>query len=145
MSHVCGFICYLCVKLKLTINTRSLSNQALKSAHPSLLCCPLKAFEEYSLGLVSRYSTVRSGTLTWHEWGLWSGVLPLKFLVVIREIHKNLWRCPGLVWFIKGTHSECLFLVRKVCRAIVCCAIYESWFQQLEMYHKQLEIQSLLS
>ena len=28
--------------------------------------------EEYSLMLVSRYSTVRSGTLTWHEWGLCS-------------------------------------------------------------------------
>ena len=26
----------------------------------------------YSLGMVSRYSTVRSGTLTWREWGLWS-------------------------------------------------------------------------
>ena len=26
----------------------------------------------YSLGLVSRYSMVRSGTLTWREWGLWS-------------------------------------------------------------------------
>ena len=25
----------------------------------------------YSLGMVSRYSTVRSGTLTWREWGLW--------------------------------------------------------------------------
>ena len=28
----------------------------------------------YSLGLVSRYSTVRSGTVTWHEWGLWYGL-----------------------------------------------------------------------
>ena len=28
--------------------------------------------EEYSLVLVSRYSTVRSGTLTWREWGLCS-------------------------------------------------------------------------
>ena len=27
--------------------------------------------EEYSLGLVSRYSTVRSGAVTWREWGLW--------------------------------------------------------------------------
>ena len=26
----------------------------------------------YSLGMVSRYSTVRSGTLTWREWGLWA-------------------------------------------------------------------------
>ena len=30
--------------------------------------------EEYSLVLVSRYSTVRSGTLTWREWGLCTGV-----------------------------------------------------------------------
>ena len=28
--------------------------------------------ERYSLVLVSRYSTMRSGTLTWREWGLWS-------------------------------------------------------------------------
>ena len=27
MCHVCGFICYLCMQLKLKINTRSLSNQ----------------------------------------------------------------------------------------------------------------------
>ena len=27
--------------------------------------------EDYSLVLDSRYSTVRSGTLTWREWGLW--------------------------------------------------------------------------
>ena len=26
----------------------------------------------YSLGMASRYSTVRSGTLTWREWGLWA-------------------------------------------------------------------------
>ena len=32
---------------------------------------PVVGLEEYSLGLVSRYSTVRSGTLTWREWGLW--------------------------------------------------------------------------
>ena len=28
--------------------------------------------EEYLLVLVSRYSTVRSGTLIWREWGLWN-------------------------------------------------------------------------
>ena len=47
MCHVCGFICYLCVELKLMINTRSLSNQALKSVHPSLLssrCWPWGVF-----------------------------------------------------------------------------------------------------
>ena len=32
---------------------------------------PVVGLEEYSLGLGSRYSTVRSLTLTWHEWGLW--------------------------------------------------------------------------
>ena len=73
MCHVCGLICYLCVELKLMINTRSLSNQALKSAHPSLLCCPLLALRITHWVLVSRYSTVRSGTLTWHQWGLWPG------------------------------------------------------------------------
>ena len=30
----------------------------------------------YSLGMVSRYSTVRSGTLTWREWGLCLKSLP---------------------------------------------------------------------
>ena len=34
--------------------------------------------EEYSLGLVSRYSTVRSGTLTWREWGLWLAAWPAR-------------------------------------------------------------------
>ena len=32
----------------------------------------------YSLGMVSRYSTVRSGMLTWREWGLWSSVASQK-------------------------------------------------------------------
>ena len=36
MCHVFGSICYLCVESKLKINTRSLANQALKSAQPSL-------------------------------------------------------------------------------------------------------------
>ena len=47
MWHVCGFIYYSCVELKLMINTGSLSNQALKSAHPSLLssrCWPWGVF-----------------------------------------------------------------------------------------------------
>ena len=34
---------------------------------PAVRCWPWV----YSLGIVSRYSTVRSGTLTWREWGLW--------------------------------------------------------------------------
>ena len=32
---------------------------------------PFVGLEEYSMELVSRYSTVRSGTITWREWGLW--------------------------------------------------------------------------
>ena len=36
----------------------------------------------HSLGLVSRYSTVRSGTVTWCEWGLWT--IPFGFEVKIR-------------------------------------------------------------
>ena len=35
---------------------------------PAVRCWPWV----YSLGMVSRYSTVRSETLTWREWGLWS-------------------------------------------------------------------------
>ena len=47
MCHVCGFICYLCAALKFKINLRSRCNQALKSAHPSLLnsrCWPWEVF-----------------------------------------------------------------------------------------------------
>ena len=44
MCHVCGFICYLCVQLKLKINRKSLSNQALKSAYPFAAQLPLLAF-----------------------------------------------------------------------------------------------------
>ena len=32
---------------------------------------PVVGLEDYSLGLVSSYSTAKSGTLIWHEWGLW--------------------------------------------------------------------------
>ena len=38
---------------------------------PAVRCWPWV----YSLGMVSRYSTVRSGTLTWREWGLWPWLL----------------------------------------------------------------------
>ena len=30
-------------------------------------------------------------------------------------MHKNLWRCPGSVWFFNCAYSKCIFLVRKVC------------------------------
>ena len=32
---------------------------------------PVVGLEEYALRLVSRYSTARSETLIWREWGLW--------------------------------------------------------------------------
>ena len=46
IDHVCGFMCCSCVELKLMNNTRSLSNQALKSEHH---CCsaPVVGLEEY--------------------------------------------------------------------------------------------------
>ena len=71
MCHVCGFICYLCVELKLMINTRSLSNQALKSAHPSLLssrCWPWGVF--IGAGQPLQHGEVRDTYITWREWGL---------------------------------------------------------------------------
>ena len=73
MCHVYKFMFYSFVELKLKINTRSLFNRALNPAHPTLPSGPLLALAwVYSLGMVSRYSTVRSRTLTWREWGLWS-------------------------------------------------------------------------
>ena len=50
----------------------SISLKTKKSfiAHPWCLLSVV-GLEKYPLGLVSRYSTVRSGTLTWREWGLW--------------------------------------------------------------------------
>ena len=66
MCHVCGFICYLCVELKLMINTRSLSNQALKPAHPSLLCCPLLALRVFiGAGQPLQHGEVRDTNLAW--------------------------------------------------------------------------------
>ena len=46
-----------------------------------------------------------------------SGLLPLKFLVVIDEMHKNLWRSLGSVPFINWADSKFLFLVRKASHA----------------------------
>ena len=66
MCHVCGVICYLCVELKLMINTRSLSNQALKSAHPSLLCCPLLALRVFiGASQPLQHGEVRDTNLAW--------------------------------------------------------------------------------
>ena len=66
MCHVCGFICYLCVELKLMINIRSLSNQALKSAHPSRLssgCWPWGVF--IGAGQPLQHGEVRDTNLAW--------------------------------------------------------------------------------
>ena len=66
MCHICGFICYLCVELKLMINSRSISNQALKSAHPSLRCCPLLALRVFiGAGQPLQHGEVRDTNLAW--------------------------------------------------------------------------------
>ena len=54
MCHGCGFICHLCLQLKLKINTRSLSNQALKSARRSLLSSRCWHWGVFSSWLTSR-------------------------------------------------------------------------------------------
>ena len=66
MRHVCGFTCSLCVELKLMINTRSLSNQVLKSAHPQLLssrCWPWGVF--IGAGQPLQHGEVRGINLAW--------------------------------------------------------------------------------
>ena len=64
MCHVCEFICYLCMQLNLKINTRSLSIQALKSAHQSLLSSRCWPWGVFSSRLASRdLGTARSSYL----------------------------------------------------------------------------------
>ena len=66
MCHICGFICYLCVELKFIISTRSFSNQALNSAHPSLLssrCWPWGLF--IGAGQPLQHGEVRDSYLAW--------------------------------------------------------------------------------
>ena len=46
-----------------------------------------------------------------------SGLLPLKFRVVISEMRKHVWRWPGCVWFANCVPRKFIFLVRNVCRA----------------------------
>ena len=57
-----------------------------------------------------------------HQWAIC--IASTEIFVMINEIHKNLWRCPGLVKFIYYVHSRFPFLIRKVCHAdnqeIVC-------------------------
>ena len=85
MCHVCGFICYLCVELKSMINTRSLSNQALKSAHRSLLssrCWPWVVF--IGAGQPLQHGEVRDTNLAW--------VRLVVFL--ISDDHTTIWWIP---------------------------------------------------
>ena len=42
-----------------------------------------------------------------------SGLLPLKFLIVISDMHKNQGRTPGSEWFINFSPGKYIFLVRK--------------------------------
>ena len=89
MCHVCGFICYLCVELKLMINTRSLSNQALKSAQTSLLssrCWPWGVF--IGAGQPLQHGEVRDTNLAWVRSVVWNAV-----------------RCPTWQWWL-----DCLLL-----------------------------------
>ena len=72
MDHVYGFTCYLCVELKLEMNTRSLLNQALNPAHTSLLsfrCWPWGVY--YSVHDWRAATLVQCASLIWPEWGLW--------------------------------------------------------------------------
>ena len=73
------------------------TNQALKSAHPSLLssrCWPWGV-----LVLVSRYSTVRSGTLTWREWGLCLEPAVLFVYINAQNSSGNMQKHRHLWWF----------------------------------------------
>ena len=65
MCHICGFICYLCVELKLMIKTRSLSNQAMKSAHPSLLSSRCWPWVFIGAGQPLQHGEVRDTNLAW--------------------------------------------------------------------------------
>ena len=57
-------LCYFCVELKLKINTRSRSIQALKSAHPSLFSSRCWPWEVFNSWLASRdLGTARSSYL----------------------------------------------------------------------------------
>ena len=50
MCHVCGFICYLRVELKLMINTRSLSKSSIVVSAPIVAQLPLLAFRSVHWG-----------------------------------------------------------------------------------------------
>ena len=70
--------------------------------------------EDYSLVLVSRYNTVRSGTLTWREWGLWT------------ECSLTIgtgWWVKFLAWFS---------IAQSVCQRALRLAWFESCIQQMK-------------
>ena len=95
MCHVCGFTCYLCVELKLMINTRSLSNQALKSAHTSRLssrCWPWGVF--IGAGQPLQHGEVSDTNLAW--------VRPVGCMGLLPDSNFNY--CP-LVWFFTSRES----------------------------------------
>ena len=80
------------------------------------------SLEEYSLGLGSRYSTVRSGTLTWREWGLWHK--PCAYLLG-RTVHDNLDCLPfykrmqrfiiiDFIWYQIGNVPVCSYIIELV-------------------------------
>ena len=80
------------------------------------------SLEEYSLGLDSRYSTVRSVTLTWREWGLWHK--PCAYLLG-RTVHDNLDCLPfykrmqrfiiiDFIWYQIGNVPVCSYIIELV-------------------------------
>ena len=60
MCHVCGFICYLCVELKLKISQCTHRCSAL-----------VVGLEEYSAHDWQATTSVQCAPVTWREWGLW--------------------------------------------------------------------------
>ena len=85
------------MELKLMINTRSLSNQALKSAHPSLLCCPLVALRNIQLMTGEprpRYSALQllgvSGACGWNN--VWLRAKPVGCVELPRSLMRQ--QCP---------------------------------------------------
>ena len=70
---------------------------------------------------------------------VWIAFIEISCMII--EMHKNLWRCPGSVWFLNCAYSKCIFLVRKVCRTNFRGMVS---ILRVEMNHIQLEIQSLL-
>ena len=70
-----------------------------------------------------------------------SGLFPLNFLIVINDMHKNLWRKPGSEWFINCAHGKYIFLVKKVYIVNYLDMVSNV---QVEMYPLLLQIQPLL-